>query len=130
MAPQVPLAALLAALLCALPVQGNDNIALDCCLKTSNHPIQLKILWRYEDQNPDQGCPFPAVVFITKADKKLCAPPKLPWVLKRKKQLDNKKKPEQTITIRVRKMRRGRSSLGPIVQGLADSKVDILCFSD
>ncbi|XP_069069571.1 C-C motif chemokine 21 [Pleurodeles waltl] len=93
MAPQVPLAALLAALLCALPVQGNDNIALDCCLKTSNHPIQLKILWRYEDQNPDQGCPFPAVVFITKADKKLCAPPKLPWVLKRKKQLDNKKKP-------------------------------------
>ncbi|XP_078530813.1 C-C motif chemokine 21-like [Lissotriton helveticus] len=96
MTPQVPLAALLAALLCALGVQGNDNIAMDCCLKTSAHPIQLKILQRYENQNPDQGCLIPAVVFITKADKKLCAPPELPWVQKRKKQLDNKKKPGGT----------------------------------
>ncbi|XP_069482919.1 C-C motif chemokine 19-like [Ambystoma mexicanum] len=81
----------LAVLLCVISVHGNENSAIDCCLKTSNHAIQQRILQRYEEQKPEDGCPLAAVVFITKNGKRLCAPPNLPWVLKRKKQLDVKK---------------------------------------
>ncbi|XP_015200013.1 C-C motif chemokine 19-like [Lepisosteus oculatus] len=84
-------AALLAGLLlgCA---RGNDMGSLDCCLSTSSIPIPLSILKDYQVQNPDQGCRIPAVVFITKRDKKLCAPQDLPWVKNIKKWLNHQGK--------------------------------------
>ncbi|KAI1900449.1 hypothetical protein AGOR_G00050050 [Albula goreensis] len=48
--------------------------AVDCCLSTSDIPIPHRIVDSYIILNKEGGCPIPAVVFITKKDRRLCSP--------------------------------------------------------
>ncbi|XP_075788930.1 C-C motif chemokine 21 [Pelodiscus sinensis] len=70
---------LLATALCLCQAQGSENQASDCCLRHNNHPIPLKVLASYRLQGPETGCRLPAIVFITKKNKSLCAPPNAKW---------------------------------------------------
>ncbi|KAI1900448.1 hypothetical protein AGOR_G00050040 [Albula goreensis] len=63
---------------CSSPSQG--ELALDCCLKVSKHPIPKRIVNDYKVQVKGQGCDIEAIVFITKKDKRLCAPHGSVWV--------------------------------------------------
>ncbi|XP_051950879.1 C-C motif chemokine 19a.2 [Xyrauchen texanus] len=71
--------------------------AVDCCLTTKDTRIPMQILASYFHQTTENGCPIPATVFITKKDKKLCAPPaeRHEWIRKHISHLDRKKKTHQ-----------------------------------
>lgn len=82
---------LLAAALCLCKAQGGENQASDCCLSHKNNRIPHRLLSAYRIQSPETGCRIPAIVFITKKNKNLCAPPDAPWALDLMKKLDGKK---------------------------------------
>ncbi|XP_067386966.1 C-C motif chemokine 5-like [Emydura macquarii macquarii] len=82
---------LLAAALCVCNAQGSENQASDCCLSHKNRPIPLHLLSSYKTQGPETGCRLAAVVFITKKNRNLCAPPTAQWVRDRMQKLDVKK---------------------------------------
>ncbi|XP_066575970.1 C-C motif chemokine 19 [Amia ocellicauda] len=71
--------ALLAGLLLSL-ARGMDEGSVDCCLTTSPTPIPFQIVREYFAQSNSEGCIIPAIVFITKRNRRLCAPPDAPWV--------------------------------------------------
>ncbi|XP_053910740.1 C-C motif chemokine 19 [Cuculus canorus] len=73
---------------CILDVHGGNN-ALDCCLRTRDKPIPLRIVRDYRLQLVQDGCDIPAAVFITTRDKKLCAPLQAPWVIRLQEKLDS-----------------------------------------
>uniref|UniRef100_A0A8C8RG23 C-C motif chemokine n=1 Tax=Pelusios castaneus TaxID=367368 RepID=A0A8C8RG23_9SAUR len=75
---------------------GSENQASDCCLGHKNQLIPLHVLASYRRQGPETGCRLPAVVFITKKNKSLCAPPTAQWALDLMQKLD-KKKPKMFV---------------------------------
>ncbi|XP_039399064.1 C-C motif chemokine 21b-like [Mauremys reevesii] len=92
---------LLAAALCLCKAQGGENQASDCCLSHKNNRIPHRLLSAYRIQSPETGCRIPAIVFITKKNKNLCAPPDAPWALDLMKKLDGKK--GQSTVVRAEK---------------------------
>ncbi|KAJ8392784.1 hypothetical protein AAFF_G00072680 [Aldrovandia affinis] len=68
------------------------EMALDCCLRVSHAKIPAHILRGYQRQVGGNGCDISAVVFITKKDRNLCAPPGTPWVGDLIKILDKERK--------------------------------------
>ncbi|KAI1905187.1 hypothetical protein AGOR_G00013550 [Albula goreensis] len=56
------------------------ELALDCCLKVSHTEIPARIVRGFQRQVRGSGCDISAVVFITKKNLNLCAPPGTPWV--------------------------------------------------
>ncbi|KAL7836844.1 hypothetical protein AOLI_G00281280 [Acnodon oligacanthus] len=70
-----------------LTVSFGDQ-AVDCCLSISNHPIPKQLLAGYRKQFKGEGCSIDAVLFRTKKNRVLCAPPDSPWVKERKNWLD------------------------------------------
>ncbi|XP_041094571.1 C-C motif chemokine 19-like isoform X2 [Polyodon spathula] len=67
-------------LYCCSKAYGDSNLVVDCCLRVSNTPIPIKIVKNYKKQGQQDGCDLTAVVFTTKGNRKLCAPPREPWV--------------------------------------------------
>uniref|UniRef100_UPI003D9CAABB C-C motif chemokine 19a.2 precursor n=1 Tax=Danio rerio TaxID=7955 RepID=UPI003D9CAABB len=65
---------LIAAVFC-INTEAFPDTAVDCCLTTKDTRIPLQIVASYFHQTTESGCPIAATVFITKKDKKLCAPP-------------------------------------------------------
>ncbi|XP_019373866.1 PREDICTED: uncharacterized protein LOC109298272 [Gavialis gangeticus] len=63
-------------------------VAPDCCLRLSAKRIPPWTLQSYSVQSLETGCLVPAVMFITRWGKKLCAPPDAPWVPTLMKKLD------------------------------------------
>ncbi|XP_031750816.1 C-C motif chemokine 19 [Xenopus tropicalis] len=84
----LPLAVLTALLWDTADTQGTGNIVADCCLKTSDKRIPPGAVRAYQLQSRSNGCTETAIVFITKSDKRLCAPPQLKWVRKLIEKLD------------------------------------------
>ncbi|XP_043933455.1 C-C motif chemokine 19-like [Protopterus annectens] len=80
---------------------GTGNIAVDCCLDVSQAKIPVHIIKDFHLQTTDNGCQIPAVVFITKKNRQLCAPDKSSWVLelmrKVKRNCQKQKKPCQAL---------------------------------
>ncbi|KAM9137513.1 C-C motif chemokine 21c-like [Pangshura tecta] len=99
---------LLAAALCICKAQGSENQAFDCCLSHRNNPIPHRLLSAYKVQSPETGCRVPAIVFITKKNKNLCAPPNAPWALDLMKKLDGKK--GQSTVVRAEKQSRAKGA--------------------
>ncbi|XP_044187973.1 eotaxin-like [Thunnus albacares] len=50
------------------------EIAVDCCLSTTDRRLPRNILSSYVIQESGKGCVVSATVFITKKGKRLCAP--------------------------------------------------------
>uniref|UniRef100_A0A8C3SVY1 C-C motif chemokine n=1 Tax=Chelydra serpentina TaxID=8475 RepID=A0A8C3SVY1_CHESE len=82
---------LLAAALCLCKAQGGENQASDCCLNHKNQPIPHRLVSAYRIQSPESGCRLAAIVFITKKNRNLCAPPSARWALNLMDKLDGKK---------------------------------------
>ncbi|XP_018953023.1 C-C motif chemokine 3-like [Cyprinus carpio] len=77
-------------------IEAFSDTAADCCLTTKDTRIPIQIVASYFQQTTESGCPIPATVFITKKDKKLCAPPeKNSWITRIITHLDKKKKDPQ-----------------------------------
>ncbi|XP_018586610.1 C-C motif chemokine 20-like [Scleropages formosus] len=70
---------LLLAFLCLALAQGSYE---DCCLKYVKRMKKLngRMVLSYKRQLVDGGCNIPAIVFVLKKQKQLCADPKQPWV--------------------------------------------------
>ncbi|XP_035166642.1 C-C motif chemokine 19-like [Oxyura jamaicensis] len=83
---------LLAAALLLLPAEGVDNVASDCCLKTSKKTIPSAWVKSYRLQGPESGCLLRAVVFTTKKNKKICSSLTNPAVQKLIRSLEDKQK--------------------------------------
>ncbi|CAI5795155.1 C-C motif chemokine 5-like [Podarcis lilfordi] len=49
-----------------------------CCVKYNRKPIPLKLLVSYEYAG--STCPLPAIIFITKGNKRICTNPDDKWV--------------------------------------------------
>ncbi|XP_034630746.1 C-C motif chemokine 21b-like [Trachemys scripta elegans] len=99
---------LLAAALCICKAQGSENQASDCCLSHKNRPIPLHLLSAYRIQSPETGCRLSAIVFITKKNRNLCAPPNARWTLDLMEKLDRKK--GQTTAVDVVKRVRSKGA--------------------
>ncbi|XP_016146112.1 C-C motif chemokine 19a.1 [Sinocyclocheilus grahami] len=91
----------LSVLLCALalilyssPAAAQADLALDCCLTVSHKVIPKHVLLTYRKQFRVDGCPRDAVVFITRKELNLCAPPAAEehWVKETIKFLDTRLK--------------------------------------
>ncbi|KAG7476530.1 hypothetical protein MATL_G00083910 [Megalops atlanticus] len=91
MAIRVAVLLLLASVLCSYAA-ANTEEALDCCLTTSKKPIPQSIVKSHSIQTLNGGCGIPATLFITKAGRRLCAPPtsESKWVKKLIKKLGKK----------------------------------------
>ncbi|KAJ1211396.1 hypothetical protein NDU88_006756 [Pleurodeles waltl] len=90
MALNVPLLCLTALCLWSiLQVHCSNNDVVDCCLKVSEARIPYRHLKGFQIQSFEDGCTIEAVVFITKRDKSLCAPPNQQWVHKLINKLKN-----------------------------------------
>ncbi|XP_062870769.1 C-C motif chemokine 19b [Trichomycterus rosablanca] len=65
------------------PAAASDGAA-DCCLTIGPKKIPRNMVKSYYIQTQGMGCRVSATVFVTKKDKKLCAPPatKNNWVQK------------------------------------------------
>ncbi|XP_065596112.1 C-C motif chemokine 21a-like [Cyrtonyx montezumae] len=87
----LPLLLLVAALLLH-QAEGVDNPASDCCLKTSQKTIPIKLVKTYSIQGPESGCVLRAVVFTTKKNVKICSSPSDPSVQKLIRSLENKRR--------------------------------------
>ncbi|XP_009907221.2 C-C motif chemokine 21 [Dryobates pubescens] len=87
----LPLLALAATLLIN-QAQGISSSASDCCLKYSQRAIPSGLVKSYSIQEAASGCAIPAVVLITKKNKKICASPTNLAVQKLMKNLDKKVK--------------------------------------
>ncbi|XP_068523429.1 uncharacterized protein [Anas acuta] len=83
---------LLAAALLLLPAEGVDNVASECCLKTSKKNIPSVWVKSYRIQGPETGCPLHAVVFTTKKEKKICSSLSSPAVQRLIRNLEEKQK--------------------------------------
>ncbi|XP_051875996.1 C-C motif chemokine 21-like [Pristis pectinata] len=97
----VPTAILLlfaiAAALWSVSQAGDDGKSLmDCCLETSPKEIPMRIVKSYKVQEPGKGCNIPAVLFLTKGKRVLCAPPEEMWVIKLRKAINKKNKRKGT----------------------------------
>uniref|UniRef100_A0A8B9ZLB4 Chemokine interleukin-8-like domain-containing protein n=1 Tax=Anas platyrhynchos TaxID=8839 RepID=A0A8B9ZLB4_ANAPL len=64
---------LLAAALLLLPAEGVDNVASQCCERTSLEVIPSFLVKSYRIQGPESGCRLHAVVFTTRKEKKICS---------------------------------------------------------
>ncbi|XP_030047740.1 C-C motif chemokine 19 [Microcaecilia unicolor] len=62
-----------------MQVFGNNSTP-DCCLLVSHKPIKRHLVKSYRIQTADNSCTRNAVVFITRKNKALCAPPGVEWV--------------------------------------------------
>ncbi|XP_051497990.1 C-C motif chemokine 21 [Apus apus] len=91
MAPRLLLSLLL---LAAAPLiawaQGIGSSPSDCCLKYSKRRIPDGVVKSYSLQGSESGCMNPAVVIITKKDKKICFPPKRSDIQAIMQKLDNR----------------------------------------
>uniref|UniRef100_A0A3B3T1J4 Chemokine interleukin-8-like domain-containing protein n=1 Tax=Paramormyrops kingsleyae TaxID=1676925 RepID=A0A3B3T1J4_9TELE len=67
-------ALLLLALVAFVYAEAFTSQALDCCLSTSSKMIPARTVKSYVKQTVNGGCQIPAIQFITKKNKKLCAP--------------------------------------------------------
>ncbi|XP_062411014.1 C-C motif chemokine 19-like [Sardina pilchardus] len=76
---------------CATASAGSEG-AVDCCLATSSARIPPRLVKSYKVQTAGEGCRVDATLFITKRNKKLCAPPadKTKWVQHVIKKLNRK----------------------------------------
>ncbi|KAM6230207.1 C-C motif chemokine 21-like isoform 2-T2 [Porphyrio hochstetteri] len=83
---------LLATTFLIVPAQGIDSSATDCCLKHSQRTIPRHMVKSYTIQGPETGCTLRAAVLITKKNKKICASPTNPDILKLMRNLDKKAK--------------------------------------
>ncbi|XP_078530811.1 C-C motif chemokine 19-like [Lissotriton helveticus] len=91
MALNIPLLCLSTLCLCSiLQVHCSNNDVVDCCLKVSATRIPFRHLKGFQIQSLEDGCAIEAVVFITKKDKPLCAPPSQRWVHRLINQLKNR----------------------------------------
>uniref|UniRef100_A0A493SX68 C-C motif chemokine n=1 Tax=Anas platyrhynchos platyrhynchos TaxID=8840 RepID=A0A493SX68_ANAPP len=86
---------------------GVDNVASDCCLRTSKKNIPSAWVKSYRIQGPETGCLLRAVVFTTKKEKKICSSLTSPAIQKVIRRLEDKQKnPSQ----KPRRHSRGRAS--------------------
>ncbi|XP_053556962.1 C-C motif chemokine 21 [Bombina bombina] len=69
---------------------ANENIP-DCCLKVSKKEIPFKNVKCYKLQDKWTGCNLKAVIFVTRRNRHLCAPPDEQWVQDLMNKLDNRK---------------------------------------
>ncbi|XP_063996156.1 C-C motif chemokine 21-like [Pogoniulus pusillus] len=83
---------MLAAALLINQSQGISSSASDCCLKYSQKGIPRGLVKSYSIQELASGCAIPAIVFITKKGKKICASPTEPSVQKLIKNIEKKVK--------------------------------------
>ncbi|KAJ7987234.1 hypothetical protein DPEC_G00336630 [Dallia pectoralis] len=56
-------------------VAANSETAVDCCLTVTNVNIPRRVVKSYIIQTVNGGCRIAATVFITKKNRRLCAPP-------------------------------------------------------
>ncbi|XP_038259259.1 C-C motif chemokine 21b [Dermochelys coriacea] len=99
---------LLVAALCICKAQGSENQASDCCLSHKNRPIPHHLVSAYRIQSPETGCRLSAIVFITKKNRNLCAPPNARWTLDLMEKLNGKK--GQTTAGRAGKQSRSKGT--------------------
>ncbi|XP_036454975.1 uncharacterized protein LOC118827646 [Colossoma macropomum] len=66
--------------------------AVDCCLSVRDLSIPHQVLVGYHKQLKENGCSIDAILFQTKKNKVLCAPPDAPWVKERMNWLDKELK--------------------------------------
>ncbi|KAM7415621.1 hypothetical protein PAMA_017919 [Pampus argenteus] len=73
------------------------EIAVDCCLVTSNKHLPRSALKSYIIQEAGEGCDISATIFITKKSKRLCLPPasQETWVQNHINFLDIKRQGQQ-----------------------------------
>nr|XP_046242341.1 C-C motif chemokine 19-like [Scatophagus argus] len=73
------------------------EIAVDCCLRTTNKFLPLQILDHYIIQDAGKGCEISATAFITKVGRTLCVshPSEEDWVKKHIAFLERKKQSGQ-----------------------------------
>ncbi|XP_075711045.1 C-C motif chemokine 5-like [Rhinoderma darwinii] len=92
MAPTTLIIFLMVASMCAIcQVSSANLVTSDCCLKTKNKELPYNNMKCYYRQNTAKGCNIDAVVFITRRNKYLCAPPSSPWVKTLMEKLDKNK---------------------------------------
>ncbi|XP_075043126.1 C-C motif chemokine 21-like [Mixophyes fleayi] len=93
MSLQVSLGFLIIACLWAIsPVSGANRNPSDCCLMTRDKEIPFKNVQCYFRQDLSTGCNIDAVVFRTRRNKNLCAPPNALWVKELIKRVDKHRK--------------------------------------
>uniref|UniRef100_UPI003AAEF50F C-C motif chemokine 19b n=1 Tax=Centroberyx gerrardi TaxID=166262 RepID=UPI003AAEF50F len=97
----VRLTALLLASVLWYLAAANTDMAVDCCLKTTNKKLSSKLVKSYSVQTPDGGCRIPATVLITQRNIRLCVPPAAGnnWVAKLIKRLQKRelRKVEESV---------------------------------
>ncbi|XP_042371722.1 C-C motif chemokine 21-like [Plectropomus leopardus] len=65
---------------------------MDCCLSVANKTIDKPKVADYRRQISGQGCSIDAMIFVTRFDRKLCAPADELWVEELVKHVDSLKK--------------------------------------
>lgn len=74
-------------------VSSANMMTSDCCLKTKDKEIPYNVAKCYSKQTLAMGCNIDAIVFVTRKNRRLCAPPNLTWVTDLMEKL-NKHKPQ------------------------------------
>ncbi|XP_077141072.1 C-C motif chemokine 7-like [Ranitomeya variabilis] len=70
---------------------SSANFSFDCCLKTSDNVIPQQNVKSYYHQTVTGSCNIEAIVFITRRNRHLCAPPSSKWVKDLMARVDKKK---------------------------------------
>ncbi|XP_061071737.1 C-C motif chemokine 20-like [Conger conger] len=78
-------------LLCCFNV-AQGELAVDCCLRVSHTRVLPHFVRGYQRQVGGNGCDISAVIFITRRNRNLCAPPAAAWVEALTAQLDKERK--------------------------------------
>ncbi|KAM8960963.1 C-C motif chemokine 19-like [Pelodytes ibericus] len=76
----------------ASEVTGSNIIASDCCLTVKNKEIPKRNVKDYIGQDVMSGCSIKAVIFITRRNRRLCAPHDEPWAIKLMQEIDGRRK--------------------------------------
>ncbi|KAM4050226.1 monocyte chemotactic protein 1B-like [Anomaloglossus baeobatrachus] len=72
-------------------VSSANIMSFDCCLQTNNKVIPQQNVRSYRRQTTEEGCNIEAIVFITRKNKHLCAPPGSQWVKDLMEKVDKKR---------------------------------------
>lgn len=81
----------IAAMFAISQVSSANMIASDCCLRTKDKEVPYNIAKCYSHQTTAKGCNIDAIVFVTRKNRRLCAPPNLTWVKDLMAKLDKNK---------------------------------------
>ncbi|KAM3936907.1 C-C motif chemokine 21c-like isoform 2-T2 [Leptodactylus fuscus] len=72
-------------------VSSATMLTSDCCLTTKDKEIPYNNVKCYMQQTAAQGCYLDAIIFVTRKNRHLCAPPNSAWVKNLMAKLDKHK---------------------------------------